>query len=561
MIGIGLSFPCGRYHATPWGRHVNEGVPEWPPSPWRLLRSLVAVWKRKYPDLSGDLVESALRKLALPPQFALPPANTGHTRHYMPWHKDWKPQSPDKAKTKVFDSFVAVPKDMAIHVVWHQDELTGAEGDVLDTLLGGLNFLGRAEAWCHAELLTHESDRINCQPLNGKSVAEDCELVRVLCPNPDTAFSGDHVISIENVPRGGARSKVIEERRTSLYDPAWNLCIETLKLHKEKWSDPPGSQWVHYTRPKDCFQEKRTSVRRIEPERRHFQVARYALDSTVLPLVTESLPMAEKARRMLIGRYGRLYARKDGIRSESPTFSGKDNKGRKRVDPHLHAFYLPTDEDGDGRLDHLTVYAEEGYGPGEVKALDRLDRLQDTERDAAGHPLRLVLLGVGRANDYRAKPLAESKIWISATPFLAPRHPRRKGEQTRYWRSRSEEELDRARQEGRQIKQHVLADPAGWLAWALREELRGWVSRESGLEDLDVESIGISLLTDENGVFRIARRWRPIQFKRSRQKRDDDGGHRLAGAFRIEFPQPVPGPIAVGHSSHFGMGLFLPERT
>lgn len=50
MIAISLTFPAGRYHATPWDRHVNEGAVEWPPSPWRLLRSLVAVWKRTLPD-------------------------------------------------------------------------------------------------------------------------------------------------------------------------------------------------------------------------------------------------------------------------------------------------------------------------------------------------------------------------------------------------------------------------------------------------------------------------------------------------------------------------------
>ncbi len=31
MIEIAFRFTAGRYHATPWGRHVNEGVPEWPP--------------------------------------------------------------------------------------------------------------------------------------------------------------------------------------------------------------------------------------------------------------------------------------------------------------------------------------------------------------------------------------------------------------------------------------------------------------------------------------------------------------------------------------------------
>ena len=559
MIGIRLSFPSGRYHATPWGRHVNEAVPEWPPSPWRLLRSLVSVWKRKYPELRGDLVESVLRKLAVPPQFVLPPASTGHTRHYMPWHKDWKPESPDKAKTKVFDAFVALPKDAVIQVLWRETELAAAERGLLATLLGGLGFLGRAEAWCHAELLTQKPAQSNCQPLNGQSVPEDREIVRVLCPDPDTAFHDDHVVDIKTVSRGRGKNKVTEERRTSPYDPAWNLCIETLKLHKERWSDPPGAQWVHYTRPKDCFTVKPGGNRRMRPEMRRFQVARYALDSTVLPLVTETLPTAEQARRQLIGRHGRLHPEADGSKGRSATFSGKDSEGRKRLDPHLHAFYLPTDEDRDGRLDHLTVYAEEGYDPGELKTLDRLDRLHNAERDAAGHSLRLVLLGVGHGNDYRPGPLAESRVWVSATPFIAPRHPKRKGGEARYWYSRGQEELDRAKQDGRQIKQHVLADPAGWLAWALREELRRWVGRRQALADLNVESIRIIPLINENGVFHIADRWRPIQFKRFRQKRGDDGGRRLSGAFQIEFPRAVGGPIALGHSSHFGLGLFIPE--
>ena len=47
MTTIRLTFPAARYHATPWGRHVNEGVPEWPPSPYRLLRALYDVWQRK----------------------------------------------------------------------------------------------------------------------------------------------------------------------------------------------------------------------------------------------------------------------------------------------------------------------------------------------------------------------------------------------------------------------------------------------------------------------------------------------------------------------------------
>src|SRR5947208_16374451 len=86
-VTLRLLFPAGRYHATPWGRHVNEGVPEWPPSPWRLLRALIAVWRRTCPDLSEAQVRRVLESLLGPPCFRLPASRPAHTRHYMPWEK------------------------------------------------------------------------------------------------------------------------------------------------------------------------------------------------------------------------------------------------------------------------------------------------------------------------------------------------------------------------------------------------------------------------------------------------------------------------------------------
>ena len=37
-----FTFPGKRYHATPWGAPVNEAQVEWPPSPWRVCRALLA---------------------------------------------------------------------------------------------------------------------------------------------------------------------------------------------------------------------------------------------------------------------------------------------------------------------------------------------------------------------------------------------------------------------------------------------------------------------------------------------------------------------------------------
>ena len=42
-LTISIRFLTGRAHLHPWQTHHSEGRVEWPPSPWRLLRTFVAV--------------------------------------------------------------------------------------------------------------------------------------------------------------------------------------------------------------------------------------------------------------------------------------------------------------------------------------------------------------------------------------------------------------------------------------------------------------------------------------------------------------------------------------
>jgi CRISPR-associated protein Csb2 len=98
-----------------------------------------------------------------------------------------------------------------------------------------------------------------------------------------------------------------------------------------------------------------------------------------------------------------------------------------------------------------------------------------------------------------------------------------------------------------------------FLTTVLGEELARLIERRPDLVSVAPDSIKVEPLTDGHGVFHIGPTGlRPIRFERFRQKSNDDGGSRPAGAFRIVFPQPVPGPICLGHSSHFGLGLFVP---
>lgn len=540
MIGIALTFPAGRFHATPWGRHVNEGAPEWPPSPWRFLRALVATWKRKLDDqISVADVQRIIAQLLSPPIFRLPRASTGHTRHYMPWFK----KGPDD-KTLVFDAFVALPREAEIAFVWPDAELDQAQRSHLERLLNHLDHFGRAESWCEGRLLPQQEaetalQQANCRPFNGHPAAAGFEVVRVLCADPDMAMSNNRFFAtVQRKTRG----KVMQQtkRTAPAYDPDWHLCAETLWLHDQRWSDPPGSRWVQYARPRDCFKIEPSGTRlgtRPRP-----QVARFALDSAVLPLVTQTLPVAESARRVLIGIFGRLFPNPDGSKGRSPVFAGKDREGQP-LSGHRHAYYLPTDEDNDGRIDHLTILAEEGFGPNELQALDRFNELQTPQRQESGHPLRLVWLGWGQLPHYTPGPLQPATTWISATPFVAPRYPKPRGT--------------------KRDPPALLRSPVLFLQAVLQEELRRLIQRRPDMAHMRLEDVGLTPCTDDHGVFRTPSRGgklglRPIQFARFRAKRGDDGGRRPAGMFRIKFPSKVRGPICLGYSSHFGLGLFMP---
>jgi CRISPR-associated protein Csb2 len=565
MIAISLSFPAGRYHATPWGRHVNEGAVEWPPSPWRLLRSLVAVWKRTLPDVPEADIKPIFEALAdTPPRFVLPAASTGHTRHYMPWYK----KGPTD-RTLVFDAFVAIDPGQsgAVHAIWPDATVTREQRALLERLLANLNFLGRAESWCEACLINDDQaegvlengDLIHAAPLDSDAAPasrRDLELVRTLCADPASAFKTEHVtdereetVEVEVTTKRGVKIKKGKRRvPVSVYDPNWHLCMETLRLHDQKWSDPPGSRWVTYTRPRNCFDILSASAVSRRPRQRApiaarpIHIARFALDSSVLPLVTDTLPVAEAARRALMSIFGRL-TEVNGVRGRSPILAGKDAFGTP-LSGHRHAYFLPTDEDADGRLDHLTVYAAEGFGPNELRALERLHLINRH----SPHPLRVLLLATSSADLATLKarsprsPLARSNVWVSATPYVVTRHPKTRGPHKL--------EFADAAARDRYIRDDLIAQ--------LRAQRPDFANGAS-------DDVRVHPMTDGHARFLVSTQagsshaLRPLQFKRSRSKRTDDGGRRLAGAYSLSFSQPISGPLALGHSSHFGMGLFLPD--
>jgi CRISPR-associated protein Csb2 len=391
---IALSFPAGRYHATAWGRHVNEGIPEWPPSPWRLLRALVAVWKRTLPDdaFVARHMPAALAKLIVTSVYKLPPAVLTHTRHYMPLMSD---------KTGlVFDGFLALNREDELGVHWPAAELSAAEQEALARVLANFDHLGRSESWCSARVCAdwEALPGALCATIDSDLLSDDdldaSEAIRLLTPD----------VTEWNTWSFG--------KKAPRPDPAWNLLAETADLHAEGWSDPPGSRWVTYARPSDALRPPPPARRRAPAAAatNALRLVRFALDGPVLPHVTETVYVAELVRRRLQGIYGRMF---DG--ASSPSLSGRDDDGAL-LSGHEHAFFLPMDADGDGMLDNVLLYAPGAFSPQEERVFDAWRRLNGP----SGIAMNVLLLG-------REERLPRARVWRSFTPFVATRHYKERG--------------------------------------------------------------------------------------------------------------------------------------
>ena len=488
MLVIELEFLNGRYHATPWGRNVNEGVPEWPPSPFRLARALADVCFRRHPDWPKERLAAALAALSAPPSFQLPEATAAHTRSFLSSN-----ERDATAKQRVFDAFVVMRPRDPLRVAFPGDPSAEVRRD-LGTLLAGLSYLGRSESWVAARVVDGAGTiPVNCAP-HAASGARGADAARVACLRDPAEHAA------VPWPEAGAGKG---RRRKAVETPSWldAVCLGTDELLAQGWSEPPAMRLVDYALPSGAL--RRRPARQRRPLTSRFRVARFALSSTVLPRVLETVPFAERIRSHLMGIHKRVIG--GDPTAVSPLFSGKDGEGNPAVD-HEHAFVLPRDEDRDGHIDHVEVRVKAPFDASELKALDELRSVWQPD----GKPdVDLVLVGLA------ADPATvAARRWASATPFVTKRHHR----------------------EGR-------GDFGEWLAGEVARECRF-----HGLpEPRSVEWI--------DGIEARGHRLRWMEFTRSRKGARPLAGHGCV----IEFAEEVRGPFALGALCHFGLGLFVPQ--
>lgn len=401
MITIELEFPAGRYHATPWGRNVNEGDVEWPPSPFRLARALIDVWKRRKPEWPEQRIEPILKGLSGSPLFVLPPASASHTRSFLSSN-----EKDSSRKQLIFDAFVVTPKAAKVLLGFETDLEKDCLND-LDEILKKLDYLGRSESWVRARLTdTSSPGNWNCLPVRGKRPMGNFDLIQVACCRGPEAYL--------QLPQKPNRDLVPSRTTDTSLPCSWLEAIgySTQQLLKEGWSSHPTLDWVTYARRSEALEPSTTRTAPVSIQR--FRCAKYALSSRVLPRIQETFPVTKRIREHLMGIHKRIMD--NDPNSVSWRFSGKDASGNP-LKGHKHAFYQPLDEDNDGYLDHLLVYSSEPFSATELEALDGLRSIWQSD----GRPdVRFVLTGL-----YQNPPKQSSNAWISSTPFVLSRHYRK----------------------------------------------------------------------------------------------------------------------------------------
>ena len=128
------SFPLERFHATPWRINpFDDPYGEWPPSPWRFVRAVVARWYQWRREISetwpGNELDGLIRALCVSRySFHLPERarQSAILRQYHPVEFGWNPASKKVAGMRSYgtkavpDRFESMgfPRDYGWGSVW-----------------------------------------------------------------------------------------------------------------------------------------------------------------------------------------------------------------------------------------------------------------------------------------------------------------------------------------------------------------------------------------------------------------------------------------------------------
>jgi CRISPR-associated protein Csb2 len=441
-----IRFPLGRYHGTPWDRHVNEGAVDWPPSPWRVLRALYATWRSRLPGLDPEVAQALLEDLATLPSFLVPPWRTAHTRHYVPdGYRSPSGQQGEEGTDLLLDAFVAVDPSLPLVITWPVD-LGDAGTEALAALVERLPYLGRTESVCSARLGEEgEASRhhVRCEPLSATvDLERDRPATRLLAAR---------------LPLDAAA-----------------LDARPAALRRSGQPRPPGTYWGRYaTFPEPAASRTTARLVRARPLPDPVTAVRWIIDESSRPALTSAVAVGDRLRKSVMAQFGKVVQESDGVEADtlSSLLSGRTPDGARVADDHEHAHFLALPADLGAspdaqRLVHSLVLWGPGGGAGldtrELLAASRVREVRPSQRLRELRAARIAMTAYGRVEDAAPGLCGPSATWRTLTPLAPARHIHRRQDWPTFIRSEVAQEL-RYRDLPEPIEVELMRGP--WLSW------------------------------------------------------------------------------------------------
>jgi CRISPR-associated protein Csb2 len=399
---IEVELLSGRYHAHLWGEaQFGMAGPEWPPSPWRLLRALASSWFCARPHPSSEEVRDRLLEAlgrSGAPEIWLPRTSVHELRYYQPVRLG--------ASDRVLhhDHF-AVPEGGRF---WFRFE-TALQPDqraLLAELLERLRYFGRSESRARLRLVERDKPPAGVWIVtrrDGVQQTSPTAYPRLLCTTPE--FRASELWSLR---RGEATGE--DGYPPHLVDA----------LLGEKMPLPCGARWIEYAVPAAALVHEIGPRVSAPPAALDVDVAeiRFRLNRrTPIPL-RYVVAVARAFRDAAVEAH-----RQSAKGKTSPMLSGRELDGTV-ARGHQHAHYLPRLRPGAVTLEELLVRV-----PGGRLTRLELDALLGVGRIRAGgpgYPITVVPEAVVAA----AGAPTPTHRWRSATPFLPPLRHRRGRDET-----------------------------------------------------------------------------------------------------------------------------------
>jgi CRISPR-associated protein Csb2 len=493
-------FPLGRFHATPWRVNpYDDPHGEWPPSPWRLVRAVTARWYQWAREAEQEPAVEQLEEL----QTAL--CRSTFAFHLPPYAREGSPLRQYH------------PTEFGWRPAGTKNPGTRSYG----TSLVQDNY------WCVPP------DAPVWWFLEGEDWTDDLRALLGECLERVTYFGRAETLtdirvvdSAADVPEANC---TLVDRRGAGAVPVLSPCDTATREDLERTTDnpeavkrtvPPGAQWLYAMRPQRPASRER---RRVLQHRSNCHLMQFAIGWNVSPEPRAIVRLTSRFRGAVIRELLRLktgdasanWSRASReVRESVADMTGKDASG-DALSGHRHAEFLAWCEAG--QPTRLLVWrGARAFDSDEQDAI-LLAAMRDVSWATAGADtdewkVRLVPLD-------RAVPPPpgfgnqSSTVWESATPYVPPRHHLRGGKER-----------------------------AG-------ESLAEQIQREVRLREI-AQQVEVELVEEPE--------WVAVHIPRRQAGKRAFIGDRRGQKVRLRFSTPVAGPIRLGHSSSFGLGLFRP---